>query len=136
MRKHRVIRQEIVQPGAAFQFDFETGQFDNIMVSWDNTASAADIGFIQFCPTINRSPPLNGPIFVAPNFPGLPVVAGSVGKVLYAAIGVGCLLPFPLPDMLTVGVSSVGVVTLRIEGDEHENLLQDPNPGDLEKNRA
>jgi hypothetical protein len=133
MRKHRVIRQEEVQNGTIFQFfDIETGQFDNLMFTLDATGAVA-VGALVISPTINKSS-----VFPPPaNFPGVPVnLAG--GTVTYVAIGPGCQIAFPLPDMISVGVicgNGTDVITVKIEGDGHESHYPDPSEAML-KNRA
>ena len=133
MRKHRVIKQVIVPLGTDFAMDIETGQFDAIMVTWDNTASDDVANFLVFCPTANRRGP---PLSPAANFPGTPAVPAAF-SVAYASIGVDCLVRFPMPEMITVGVSNGfdgDSITIKVEGDEHEELLVDPNP--RQKNRV
>ena len=126
MRKHRVIRQEIVPLGTAFAFDLETGQFDSILVTWDNTSSDDTPDFLVLCPTANRPSPLSPNA----NFPGTPAVPAAF-SVAYAGLGKEFRIRMPMPEMITIGVSNGfdgDSITLKVEGDEHENLLADPNP--------
>ena len=129
MRKHKVIRQEEVAPATTFLFDIETEQFENIMVTWDNTGGAAAPTTLILAPTVNRRADATA------NFPGLPA-APAAGNVAYSAIGPNMILAFPIPAMLTVGVvnSATSAVTLRVEGDEIGAPLQDPNP--KQRNRS
>ena len=126
MRRHRVIRQVIVPLGTSFAMDIETGQFDSILVTWDNTASDDVPDFLVLCPTALRPSPLNPNA----NFPDTPAVPVAF-SVAYAGLGKEFHIRMPMPEMITVGVSNGfdgDSITIKVEGDEHENLLADPNP--------
>ena len=60
-------------------------------------------------------------------------------SVAYAGLGKEFRIRMPMPEMITIGVSNGfdgDSITIKVEGDEHENLLENPNPGDLRKNRV
>lgn len=119
MRDHRVIRQEIVSPGQTLLFDVETGEFENLIITWSNSAnSAAQPTAIVLCPTSERGAAPNSNL---PNAPGAP----SIGFAVYAALG--GYLTYPLPEMLTVGViCQAGVsCSVKVEGDRISNIVRD-----------
>jgi hypothetical protein len=132
MRKHRIIRQEIVPPNTSFQYNIETEEFAALMVTWDNAGGIAAPTLLVFCPTAC----LASAPSAAANFPGVPAVPAA-GAVAYAAIGLGAQIAFPIPSLVTIGVvnSATSAVTVRIEGDEHESMFPNPEEG-MQKNRA
>jgi hypothetical protein len=125
MRKHRVIRQEIVTGPQAFAFSVECNQFDNLMATWSNsnTSTGSPTGLV-FCPTSEVSTPPD----TDDNYPVMPTVPVP-GVSCYASVGQNMSNAFPLSDMVSIGVIvPAGVTcTVKVEGDEHEDLLSDPN---------
>jgi hypothetical protein len=118
MRKHKIIRQEIVGPSQTFLFDIETEQFDNIMATWSVSSDAtAAPSTLIFCPTIERRSAATA------NFAGVPA-APAIGNAAYCAVGANMGIALPIPAMVTIGVITPAgcTVTIRVEGDEHENL--------------
>ena len=125
MRKHHVIRQEIVTGPAAFAMNVETQGYDNLMVTWSNanTSTGSPTGLV-FCPTSEVSSPPD----TDDNYPVMPTVPVP-GVSCYASLGQNMSNAFPLSDMVSFGViCPTGVVcTVKIEGDVHEDSLSDPN---------
>jgi hypothetical protein len=127
LRKHSIIREVTVGPSSSFRYDFETSMYDNLLITWANAAdSVGPPTSIALSPTAERH---DGDVLS--NLPGVPVVP-ALGAVAYVGVGPNCTIAIPLPTRMTVGVTTpVGVtVTVRVEGDEHEDLFKDPRPSD------
>ncbi len=128
MRDHRLIREISVDGGAggaSQTFDFETGPFENILVTWSNADdSGAAVTAIILCPTNGKRATLT-----SGNFPGLPA-APAAGFNAYASVGPNMSIPQSLPYMLTAGVICPAGVrcSVRVEGDVIANILPNPNP--------
>jgi hypothetical protein len=131
IRKHRVIREaSIVGPGT-FTFDIETEQFKNLLVTWC-TSDDSLIGPTSLLAFPTNSKRAN---LALSNYPGIPTLA-AIGGNAYAGIGPDCNVAVPLASMITIGaiLPNTCQVSIRIEGDEEDNILE--SPLDREKARA
>ncbi len=133
-RKVRTIRQEHFDGAGVFQFDIETQQFGALLVTWSSSdsATAAPTNLV-FCPTIMRRPDgsaLN-------NFPTpAALVMPVAGSTVYLGFGLHSMIGIPLPAMMTFGVvgAAGSQVSIRVEGEEVDSLLESPVP--LERARS
>jgi len=115
--KEKVIREEMVKPSTTFAYDVATRNLVFLMVTWSvSDDSAAAPTALIFCPTNSkRANPSQG------NFPGIPT-GPLPGYNAYAALGPDMQVSMPLPEMVTVGVTTPALCTcsVRISGFYHE----------------
>lgn len=121
MRKHRIIRNEIIRGPQTFLMDIETLDYERLLVSWACTSDSVTPGLALVCGATSDKNALPA----ASNFPGVPN-SPAPGYVEYYSIGPAMICPISIPAMVTVGavVPANVTVTVKIEGDYSESLAE------------
>lgn len=125
----KTIREEIVN-ATTFLYDVDTEDYDALLVTWSNSsASTGQPTSVILCPTIERHGGANMVTDDLSNFPGVPAPPNP-NHCSYASLGLSCMIPTPLPPVVTVGViCPAGVIcSLRVIGQFRPNPLESPVP--------